>query len=166
MRTLNIAELTVEQKIGQPLMVRGFVDDADREFVYQMMENRSVGAIQIPADRTDYKKEIAEVKRHADYPILIFPDKERGSPVGEYKIPSTMGLSAAGDEEPAYQFGAVTAIEAKAAGYNLVGGPVVDQIEGANMLNFQRSFGEDIEHATKMISAVLRGEMDHGASES
>ena len=37
MKSLNINELTVEQKIGQLLMVRGFIDDEDREFIYHML---------------------------------------------------------------------------------------------------------------------------------
>ena len=162
MKSLNINELTVEQKIGQLLMVRGFIDDEDREFIYHMMENRSVGAIQIPPALMDYEKEIEEVKRHADYPILIFADMERGLPTGKYNIPSAMALSITGDEELAYQFGAATAIEAKRKGYSMVGGPVVDLVEGDQMLGLPRSFGEDVEHVCRMTSAVLRGEMDNG----
>lgn len=162
MTSLNIDELTIEQKIGQLLMVRGFIDEEDREFIYHMMKNRSVGAIQVPPALTDYKKEIEEIKKHTDYPIIIYADMERGFPKSEYRIPCAMALSITDDEELAYQFGTVTAIEAKKNGYSAIGGPVVDLLQGSNMFNVPRSFGEDLDHVSRMTSAVLRGEMDNG----
>ncbi len=162
MKALNIDELTVEQKIGQLLMVRGFIDEEDREFIYHMMENRCVGSIQIPPTLTDYKKEIEEVRKHTDYPILIFADMEDGFPTGSYRAPSAMALSITGDEELAYQLGAATAIESKQYGYNMAGGPVVDLLDGDQMLSLPRSFGSDIDHVCRMTSAVLRGEQDNG----
>lgn len=162
MKPLNIDELTVEQKIGQLLMVRGFIDEEDREFVYKMMENRSVGAIQMPWNLYDYKKEIEEIKKHADYPIIIYSDMENGFPPDGNTIPCAMGLSITNDEEIAYQFGATTAIDAKRNGYNTVGGPVVDLLEGFNLFNVPRSFGSDLDHVSKMTSAVLKGEKDNG----
>lgn len=164
MKSLNLVELTVEQKIGQLMMVRGFIDDADREFVYQMMEKRSVGAIQIPPRLVDYKKEIEKVKEHTDYPILIYSDMETGFPGhDEYRIPSAMSLSITGDEELAYQYGAVTAIEAKKNGYTMIGGPVADLLKGNNLFNVPRSFGEDVDHVARMTLAVMRGQQDNGA---
>lgn len=162
MKPLNINELTLEQKIGQLLMVRGFIDDEDRKFVYQMMENRSIGAIQVPWNLTDYKKEIEELKKHADYPIIIYCDMERGFPPDGNTIPCAMSLSITGSEELAYQFGASTAIDAKRNGYNTVGGPVVDLLDGFNLFNVPRSFGSDLDHVSRMTSAVLKGEKDNG----
>ncbi len=162
MKALNIDELTVEQKIGQLLMVRGFIDDEDREFIYHMMENKSVGSIQIPPTFMDCEKEIEEIRKHADYPILIFSDMEDGFPTGSCRVPSAMALSITGDEELAYQLGAATAIESTQYGYNMAGGPVVDLLDGDQMLGLSRSFGSDLNHVCKMTSAVLRGEQDYG----
>ena len=161
-KSLNINELTLEQKIGQLLMVRGFIDDNDRKFIYEMMEKRAVGAIQVPWNLCDYAKEIEEINKHADYPIIIYSDMERGFPPDGNTIPCAMSLSITGNEEIAYQFGATTAIDAKRNGYNTVGGPVVDLLDGFNLFNVPRSFGSDLEHVSKMTSAVLRGEKDNG----
>ena len=162
MKKLVLEELTLEQKIGQLLMVRGFINEEDRAFVYEMMEKRCVGAIQIPPTLMDYKKEIAEVKKHTDYPILIFADMESGLPTGEHTIPSAMALSITADEELAYQFGAVTGKDARKYGYTLVGGPVVDLIQGDNMIMVPRCFGEDPEYVSRMTTAVLKGENESG----
>lgn len=164
MKPLNIDKLTLEQKIGQLLMVRGFIDDADREYIYEMLEKRCVGAVQVPWNLVDYERDIREIKEHTDYPILIFADMERGFGKGEYSIPSALSLSITGDEELAYQFGAVTAIEAKRNGYNNIGGPVVDMLDGDKMLSLTRSFGSqsDIDYVCRMTNAVLRGETDNG----
>lgn len=162
MKPLKLEELTVEQKIGLLMVVRGFIDEEDREFVYQMMEKRSIGGIQIPPRLTDYRKEVAGVKAHTDYPILIVSDMENGFPTGEYNIPSAMALSITGDEELAYQFGAVTAIEARRNGYNTVWGTIADLVEGDNMSMIPRSYGGDPQHVSRMTSAVLRGYRDYG----
>ncbi|MBQ4630737.1 MAG: hypothetical protein IJB70_07135 [Clostridia bacterium] len=163
-KSLNINELTLEQKIGQLLMVRGFIDDNDRKFIYEMMEKRAVGAVQVPYNLADYKRDIKEINEHTDYPILIFADMERGFAQGDYVIPSALALSITGDEELAYQFGAVTAIEAKKNGYNIIGGPVVDLLNGNKMLGLTRSFGSesDIDYACRITNAVLRGQDENG----
>ncbi|MBQ4528241.1 MAG: hypothetical protein II998_09225 [Clostridia bacterium] len=164
MKPLKLEELTLEQKIGQLLMVRGFIDDDDRKFIYEMMEKRAVGAVQVPYNLIDHERDIREIKEHTDYPILIFADMENGFTKGEFVVPSALALSITGDEDLAYQFGAVTAIEAKRNGYNAIGGPVVDLLDGDQMLGITRSFGaqSNPEHVCRMTSAVLKGENDNG----
>ena len=109
MKSLNINELSTEQKIGQLMVARGFIDEKDREFIYEMIEKRALGGIQMSFD-PGYENEIREVLSHCDYPLLVCADMEKGFPRGKHKIPSVMALSMLGDEELAYQFGAVTAI--------------------------------------------------------
>lgn len=162
MQKLRFEELTLEQKIGQLLVVRGFLDEEDREYIYQMMEKRCVGGIQIAPSLYDHKKEIELVKKHTDYPILICADMEIGFPASENKIPSAMALSITGDEELAYQFGLVTAIEAKQNGYSVIWGTIADLLDGDDMTMVSRSYGADPEHVSRMTSAVLRGYRDAG----
>ncbi len=162
MKSLNINELTDEQKIGLLFVVRGIIDEDDRNFIYEMLENKSVGGFQMSfAD--GYENEIAKIKSHCDYPLLICADMEKGFPAGKYKIPSVMALSMLNDEELAYQFGAVTAIEAKKHGFNTSWGPVVDLLKlKQSMLRVPRSFGSDENHVAKMACAVLKGYYDNG----
>ena len=162
MNILRLEELSVEQKIGQLLTCRGFRSEEDKEFVYDMIRKRSLGGIQVSMNRPDYKEILAKVKDLADYPILICADMEVGLPKGEYKIPSYASLGVAGDEELAYQVGAVTAIEAKKMGYNTVWGPVVDMIEGNCMCKVPRVLGCEPEFVGKMAAAVVRGYLDNG----
>ena len=47
MKELNINELTVEQKIGQLICVRKFIDKDDEAFIFDMLRKKAVGAIQV-----------------------------------------------------------------------------------------------------------------------
>ena len=64
-KSLNINELTLEQKIGQLLCVRGFLDEEDRAYVYEMIRNKSVGAVQV-AYYDGCEKEIAEIREELE----------------------------------------------------------------------------------------------------
>jgi len=160
MKGLQLNELTVEQKIGQVMVARGNWYD-DKEFLYELLEKRAIGGIQVPFTET-VLEDIEELKRHADYPVLICADMEKGFPKSPYQIPSMLGLGITGDEELAYQVGVVTAIEAKRYGFNTVWGPVVDLITGNAMCKVPRVFGKDPEYVSKMAAAVLRGYRDNG----
>ena len=86
MKELNINELSLEQKIGQLFVVRKLGDTTDpynREFVYEMMEKGCVGGIQVACDES-CDEAIKEIKSHADYPLLICNDMEKGFPLSEY----------------------------------------------------------------------------------
>ena len=161
MKRLNIHELTTEQKIGQLFVVRNYVNDEDREFVYEMLEKRAVGGVQIRVN-DDCKAEAERVQSHADYPVLICADMERGFPLSQWQIPSMLSLGITCDEELAYQVGAVTAIEAKRHGFNTVWGPVVDLKNGNAMCKIPRILGSDPEHVAKMGTALLKGYCDNG----
>ena len=161
MKPLNLDELTVEQKIGQLFVVRNYVDDEDRAFVYEMLEKRAVGGVQVRVNE-DCAAENARIREHADYPVLICADMEKGFPISPYQIPSMLSLGITGDEELAYQVGAVTAIEAKRHGFNTVWGPVVDMKNGNAMCKIPRILGTDPEHVSRMGTAILRGYTDNG----
>ena len=161
MKPLNLDELTVEQKIGQLFVVRNYVDDEDRAFVYEMLEKRAVGGVQVRVNK-DCAQETARIREHADYPVLICADMEKGFPISPYQIPSMLSLGITDDEELAYQVGAVTAIEAKRHGFNTVWGPVVDMKNGNAMCKIPRILGSEPEHVSRMGTAILRGYTDNG----
>ena len=161
MRSIDINELSVEQKIGMLFVVRNLRDPEDREFVLDMIKKRAIGGIQVPATATCAEK-TAEIRALADYPILICADMEQGFPNSPYKIPSMMALGVTGDEELAYQFGCVTAIEAKRHGYNTVWGPCVDLVGGNGLCKVPRRIGEDPWFVGRMAAAIMRGYNDNG----
>lgn len=159
---LNIDELSVEQKIGQLIVVRNTRSDEEREYLCEMLAKKCVGGIQMNPDGT-HDEEIAEYKRIAGYPVLICADMEKGFPGNpEYQIPSAMALSTTADEELAYQFAAVTAIEAKRHGFTTIWSPVVDLLAGNSMIRVPRVFGSDPDYVSRMTAAMLRGFSDNG----
>lgn len=162
MKSLNIDELTIEQKIGQLFVVRTSVlYEEDKEFIFEMLEKGCVGGIQVPV-LPGCEERIKEIKAHADYPVLICADMEQGFQLSDYQIPSNIALAMTANEELAYQFGAVTAIEAKKRGYNTVWSPVVDILDGNAMCRVPRVFGSDVDLISKMGTAMLRGFYDNG----
>lgn len=161
MKSLILEELTVEQKIGQLLFVRGYRNEEDKKFVLQMIKNKSVGGVQVRA-REECLAINPEILSVADYPILIANDMECGFPMSEYKLPSPATLGLTRDIELAYQAGAVTAIEAKRHGFNMVWGPIVDLLGGNNMCMVPRVLGYEKEDVAKMATALIKGYTDNG----
>ncbi len=161
MRSIDINKLTVEQKIGMLFVVRDISDPEDREFVFDMIKKRAVGGIQIWPKAT-CAEETAQIQALADYPILLCADMEQGFPTSEHTIPSMMALAVTGDEELAYQFGAVTAIEAKRNGVNTAWGPCVDLLGGNGLCKVPRCMGDDPGFVGKMAAAIMRGYNDNG----
>ena len=163
MKGLDIKNLTTEQKIGQLIMACTDSYAMDREYIHTMLKEKRIGGIQVHESFPGgAKAEIDKVKEFTDYPVLIANDMEEGCPGGEYFIPSMLSLGITQNEELAYQFGAVTAIEAKRIGYNTAWGPQVDLIDGNAMFRIHRCLGQDPEFVGKMASAILRGYQDNG----
>ena len=160
MKELNIQELTLEQKLGQVIMSRGGKDAEDKAFILEMIRKRAVGGVQI-AFTDDYLDFIRQIKEAADYPILLYNDMERGFPKGQ-RIPSAIALGAANDPELAYEAARITAIEAKAAGFNAVCGPVVDISCPGALCKVPRTFGDDVSTISTLGRAMIRGYQDEG----
>ena len=76
MRFLKLEELTTEQKLGMTYCARPNTPE-DWEFVFELIEKRALGCVQVPPTRPERVKEILE---KADYPILIICDCETGFP--------------------------------------------------------------------------------------
>lgn len=163
MKPLNINELSTEQKIGQLIIACCDSFKMDKEYIFEMLRDKRIGGVEVNYPSAEKcREEIAAVNEAAGYPVLVCRDMEQGCPGGEYKIPSMLALGITGDEELAYQFGAVTAIEAKSIGYNTVWGPQVDLIDGNAMFRIHRCLGENADFVGKMASAILRGYQDNG----
>ena len=161
MESLNINELSIEQKIGQTLIARCYISEADKDFVLKMVRNRSIGGIQVwPGP--DCEALTAEIRAAADYPVLICADMEQGFPGSGDMIPSAMTLSSIGDEQLAYDFAQITAINAKKRGYSVVWGPCVDLIDRNAACKIPRIFGSDPERTCRFAEAIARGYTDNG----
>lgn len=170
MQPLDVNSLSTEQKIGQMLLARNPINQSDFDFVIELIKNRSLGGIHIShkyvTDDYYVKDErviLDRVLETADYPILICEDMEYGYPKGKVSMPYQMAIGATGSEELAYEYGRITAIEAKRDGYNVVFGPIVDIAENARSCCVgSRAYGGDKEMVARMAAASIRGYQDNG----
>lgn len=170
MKPLDINCLSIEQKIGQMLLMRNPIDQDDFDFVIELIKNRALGGIHIShkyvKDNYYVKSErdiLDKVLATADYPILICEDMEYGYPKGVVSMPYQMAIGSTGSEELAYEYGRITAIEAKKVGYNVVFGPIVDIAENPKACCVgSRSYGATKEFVARMAAATIRGYQDNG----
>lgn len=160
MEGLNLQQLTLDQKLGQVIMARGYKAQEDKAFLLEMIRNRAVGGVQI-AFTDGWQEFIKEIKEAADYPIFLYNDMERGFPRGQ-RIPSAIALGAVNDPALAYEAARITAIEAKAAGFNSICGPVVDISCPGALCKVERTFGDDVKTVSTLGRAMIRGYQDEG----
>ncbi len=157
----NINDLTLEQKIGQLICVRWYNTKEDKDFLFEMLKKGAVGAVQVRnfEGRDEFIKQIEEA---ADYPVLICADMEHGFPGSELKVPHTMSVSSTGSVEYAYELARTVAIEAKAKGYNVVWGPVVDMASKGAVCRNSRCLSDDINTVCDYALAMIKGYQDEG----
>ncbi|MBS5062178.1 MAG: glycoside hydrolase family 3 protein [Hungatella hathewayi] len=173
LKPLKLEELTIEQKIGQMLIARPPRSKADKEYIMELIRNKSLGGIQVTGyfravtGNSDLCQEdrsmIAEFNEAGGYPILICDDMEFGYSDGSVVLPSPLGLGSIDSEELAYEFARITAIEAKAAGYNVVFGPCLDlAVNPRSSAVGARAFGGDEHLVARMAAAAVKGYQDEG----
>ena len=173
LKPLKLEELTIEQKIGQMLIARPPRSKADKEYILNLLRNKSLGGIQVTGyfravtGNSDLEQDdrdmIREFQETAGYPLLIMDDMEFGYSGGEVSLPSPLGLGSINSEEMAYEFGRITAIEAKKAGYNCVFGPCMDLATNPKSSAVgARAYGSDKELVARLASATIRGYQDEG----
>lgn len=159
MKLLKLEEMTLEQKIGQLICARGWIDEDDKAYILDMIRKRALGGIQGAPD-VKRKQLVSEMQEFVDYPILVCADMESG--IGEVKYPMPMGIASTGDTETAYQLARATAIEAKKMGINVVWGPVVDFVNPEAVCSVPRCFGENKDSVSEYTNAMIRGFCDEG----
>ncbi len=163
---ITINEMTVEQKILQTkiaLMKKGerLSDKPGAAFFF--------GQIITEADEEgldQLRSYVNEVYEDADIPPLITSDFENGcgSMVkGLTQLPYLMGLGASKNTQLAYDYGKVTALEARSLGANWSFSPVSDlNINPRNPLVNVRALTDDADLASEMLSQVVRGMQENG----
>lgn len=160
-RVLKLEDLTVEQKIGQVLIARGFGPGSPEnvDFILEMVKKKAVGGIQIGPSDFGLEK-IREIQEMAEYPVLICCDMENGYPASPDKVPSQIAMAAADDEEMVYENAYLTACEAKKHGFNTIWSPVVDTCRREKLCGTARAFGDDFETVARFSKAATKGYQD------
>lgn len=162
----TLAELSLRERIAQMILPMLTADTAKPLSVGEYVARNGVGGGHVfggPVERC--RTLVAEAQEAARIPLLISGDFEVGPgermPGGTH-LPSRMALGAANDETLAYEAGRVTALEARAAGYNLCYGPIVDL---CGVKDYQRqtdSYGRRPRQVARLAVATLKGLQDHG----
>jgi beta-N-acetylhexosaminidase len=154
---------------------------ADFEPLRAWVEDDAIGGVS-PSIGTPhaYVAKLNELQSRAAVPLLVTADFENGGPGmrinGSFALPSmlaqgggtdfppTMAFGAIGDDRFAYEYGRITAREARAVGVHLLFSPVLDVNSNPdNPVIATRSFGGDPDLVARLGAAFIRGAHDGGA---
>lgn len=151
---LKIEEMTVEQKIGH-IHCGCLVYDlpGNLDYVLDLIKKRACTCLRVSLNRrgAEYIKRVREV---ADYPLLIITDMETGYKLSGRPTVPLISLAACNNSEYNKAFAAVTARDAKAAGYTGCWGPVVDILEGDGPASVSRKSGDSPKSVTKFARDI------------
>ncbi len=158
----TLRQMSLEEKVGQLFMVWAKVDfmnfnGPDYAKLRDQMKKYHLGAFGITspmdgglllkASPLDAAALTNQLQRDSDLPLFFAADFERGLPMrfhGGTDFPHAMAIGATGNTAYAYQFGRISAVEARAIGVHWNFYPDADVNSNPNnpIIN-TRSFGED-----------------------
>jgi beta-N-acetylhexosaminidase len=177
----TLKKLTLEEKIGQMLSVRYFMDfenfdsDTYRQFRDQMQKYH-IGSVVLtvhvdgPFLLKNPPLEAAamanQLQRDSKLPLLISADFERGLATRMVSVPlfpDAMAFGATSNPAYAERYGAIVAEESRAVGFNWDFFPIADvNSNPVNPIINTRSFGEDPTMVGDFVAAYIRGARSHG----
>lgn len=165
----KISSMTIEEKVGQMLMV-GFegiqVNDQTRNFI---QENHIGGIILFERNITDSKqllnlnRELKELNAGSqDIPLFISVDEEGGvvsrMPPKIVNLPDSKKIGDHNNTELAYQVGEAIGERVNAFGFNVTMAPVMDVNSNPNNpIIGKRAFGDNKEIVSKMGVEEMKG---------
>lgn len=170
----EIAKLSLEEKIGQLMIVRLNCEflNVDNEYIkniVDLIKTYNISGFYISATGpyefaiiSNYFQEISKI------PLMVSADFESG--VGRLLrnttyLPKQMLIGATGDPKVAYQCGKITALESRAVGVQVIYSPVADV--NSNPLNpivNIRSFGSNPDNVAKFVEAFIKAAQENGAA--
>jgi beta-N-acetylhexosaminidase len=172
----TLKQLSLEQKIGQMLQVRGYASYKDFESpdyrqVRDQLEKYHIGSVvlgmhfnkfgPIRSSPLDAANVANQLQRDSKLPLLLAADLERGVASRLHDVPSfpwPMAFGAVNDITEVERFASITAREARAVGIQWALAPVADvNSNPANPIINDRSFGENPEQVSALVSAFIRG---------
>jgi beta-N-acetylhexosaminidase len=173
-RTLR--KMSLEEKVGQLFMVWARVEfmnpkGPDYARLRDEMLTYHLGSFGITASvesgllvkdsPLDAAALTNQLQRDSPLPLLFAADFERGLPMrfqGGTGFPHAMAIGATGSTAYAYQFGRITAAEARAIGIHWNFYPDADVNSNPdNPIINTRAFGEDPAEVSAMVTAFIRG---------
>lgn len=181
----TLAGLTLREAAAQlviPWISGGYASATDPDFL-ELLDwvDQGLGGVSISIGVPDaYAAKLNRLQSRARIPLLVTSDFENGGPGmrlnhsyalpsllaqgGGTSFPPTMAFGAAGDESLAFEYGRITAEEARAVGVHWLFAPVLDVNSNPdNPVIATRSFGEDPETVGRLGAAFVRGARQGGA---
>ena len=181
----TVAGMTLREAVAQlviPWIPGGYASESDPDFRELLgWVEEGLGGVSISIGVPDaYVAKLNRLQSRARIPLLVTSDFENGGPGmrinHSYAIPSllpqgggtsfppTMAFGAARDEDLAFEYGRITAEEARAVGVHWLFAPVLDVNSNPdNPVINVRSFGEDPEAVGRLGAAFIRGAREGGA---
>ena len=170
-----IAEMTIEEKVGQLIMV-GFEGTQANEAIETHIRERFVGGVVLFSRNIQSPQQTAELTNELQrlveatarqIPLFIGIDQEGGWVIrlkeGATVLPGNMALGATNSTELAERAGEITAVELAAVGVNLNFAPVMDVNNNLdNPVIGRRSFGESPELVSRLGISYIRGLQRNG----
>ena len=170
-----IAEMTIEEKVGQLIMV-GFEGTQANEAIETHIRERFVGGVVLFSRNIQSPQQTAELTNELQrlagatarqIPLFVGIDQEGGWVIrlkeGATVLPGNMALGATNSTELAERAGEITAVELAAVGVNLNFAPVMDVNNNPdNPVIGRRSFGESPELVSRLGISYIRGLQRNG----
>lgn len=178
----DVSKISLEEKIGQMLMVGFMGYDIDNNDVKTYIEKYHIGGVilfnksankdRIPniKNRDQLKKLNKDLQKISKIPLFIAIDNEGGKIArlrkenGFVEIPSHEELGKLG-EKSTYKYSRKLARELKSLGFNVNFAPIVDvNINPSNPIigKLERSFSNDPKVVAKMAAAYIKGQNKSG----
>ncbi len=180
----TLSFLTLEEKIGQLFVVElvasySHHDSPSYQYALEMVRKFHVGGFLLAGGNTlDIPMVTNMLQKESKLPLLINGDLEAGFNTahpwrwnrgwserlplyvsgGGTAFPSQMAIGATGNTKYAFEFGRITALEARAVGIQWTNSPVADVNNNPNnpIVN-TRSYGEDPVRVARMVEAYVHG---------
>ncbi|MGH2508759.1 MAG: glycoside hydrolase family 3 N-terminal domain-containing protein, partial [Ktedonobacteraceae bacterium] len=164
-----LQNMTLDQKIGQMLMVR-FNYPTYGAALNAMLTQYHVGSVIEYAGNISSKTQLIElnkqIQQNAELPAIISVDQEGGTVDRLLNLdgrqPSASTIGATGDPNQAYQQGLKDAQALANYGFNLNLAPVVDVTDVYNPQLVDRTYGNNPTIVTEMAGAYLKGLQQSG----
>ncbi|MGY6520217.1 MAG: glycoside hydrolase family 3 protein [Mongoliitalea sp.] len=160
-----IAQMTLEEKIGQMTQVRHFddvsVEDIQSKFIGSVIHTQGplpgVEAAEWQEKFTTFQKQALSTR--LGIPLIFGVDAVHGQNTyeGATIFPHNIGLGAAANEELVEKSAAITAIESKATGFHWVFSPCVAVPMNEKWGRVYEAFSESTELTTKLTKASVKG---------
>lgn len=177
----TLRKLSLEEKIGQMLMVRAIVefrnvDGPEFQALAAQVRRFHVGAllVTIPSENgfvfrnQPYEAAMLlnELQRQSGLPLIVAGDFERGPSMrfqGVTQFPSAMALAATNGPANAERFARIVATESRALGVHWNLFPIADvNSNPINPIINTRSFGEDPQQVAELVTRYIRGSVAGG----